>query len=176
MTYFTEDSLWMIFAGIAVEAVLGVILFRTGRGTALWAMIGVALLVVLGVAVERLIVTEKEEVEYALDDIAAALDANDLNRVLAFISPADKKSRSEAAWAMDRCEIRGTTVLGLQVIVNELFIPHTAQARFRGIIRYRDRKNEIPYNSYASDFSVSFRKEGDRWIVTGYETSQPISE
>jgi hypothetical protein len=174
MTYFTENSLWMIFVGIAVEAVLGAILFRTGRGALLWAMIGTALLVVIGVTVEKLIVTEREEVKYTLDDISSALDANDLDRVLTFISPADKKSRSDAAWALRRIEIRGTTILGLEVTVHQLTSPHTAEARFRGIIRYSDRKKEIPYESYAADFSVTFRKEGKRWIVTGYETSLPM--
>jgi hypothetical protein len=174
MSYFTENSLWMIFVGIAVEAVLGAILFRTGRGAALWAMIGVALLVVVGVTVEKLIVTEKEEVENTVDAIASALKANDLDRVLTFISPADTKSRSDAAWAMNRCEILGTTVLGLEVTVNQLASPHTAQARFRGIIRCHDRKGEIPHESYASEFTVSLRKEGNRWIVTGYETADPV--
>ncbi|MBN2579813.1 MAG: hypothetical protein JXB10_12570 [Pirellulales bacterium] len=174
MSYFTENSMWMIFLGIAVEAVLGAILFRTGRGSLLWAMIGAAVLVAAGVTAEKLIVTEKEEVERTLDDIAAALEDNDQQRVLTYISPADKRSRSEASWAMGRCEIRGTSVLQLSVTVNKLTSPHTAEARFRGIIQYRDRKGEIPYSSYSSIFNVSFRKEDGRWIVTGYETSQPV--
>jgi flagellar motor component MotA len=173
MTYFTEDSMWMIFLGVAVIAVLGAVLFRTGRGYALWAMIGVAVLVVVGVTVEKLIVTEKEEVENTLDDIAAAMEANDLQKLLTYIAPSDKTSRIQATWAMDRCEIRSASILQLDVTVNRLTSPHTAQARFVGIIRYHDRKGQSPYGTHKSTFTVSFEKQGGRWIVTGYKTDLP---
>jgi hypothetical protein len=74
---------------------------------------------------------------------------------------------------MNRCEIRGATILQLDVTVNRLTSPHTAQAQFVGIIRYRDRKGESPYGTHRSPFTVHFQKEGDRWIVTGYEANVP---
>jgi hypothetical protein len=174
MHYFTEDSTWMIFLGIAVEAVLGVILLRTGRGVLLWAMLGVALLVIIGVGIEKLIVTENEEVATTLDDIAAALKANDLPKALTYISPSDQKSRADASYALNRCEITATWIHNLQITINPLRRPHTAATQFRGIINFIDRKGESPYQTYIADFTVDFRKEGDRWIVTGYTTSQPV--
>jgi hypothetical protein len=165
MTYFTENSLWMIFVGIAVEAVLGVILFRTGRGKTLWAMIAVAVLLIVGVTVEKLIVTEKEEVENTLDGIMAALEANDLDRVLGYIAPEARSTQERARWAMDHVIVESATMYRLDITVNRLTSPHTAHAEFFGHIAYRGRKAEIPSGNYGSPFYVDFRKEGNRWLV-----------
>jgi hypothetical protein len=165
MSYFTEDPLWMIFLGVAVEAVLAVILFRTGRGYVLWMMIGVALLAVLGLIVEKLIVTEREEVEATLDDIAAALEANDLDRVLSYLAPEARHSRERARWALGRVIVKSANIYRLKITVNKLDHPHTAKAEFLGYIAYRDRKGEIPYENYGSNFTVDLRKEDGRWVV-----------
>ena len=87
MTLLFENPLRIIFIGIVIEAVLGIVLLRTGRGAMLWAMLGVLALTLAGVAVERLVVTEKERVEMTLDGITSALEANDLTRVLSYIAP-----------------------------------------------------------------------------------------
>ncbi len=80
MTLLFENPLRIIFIGIVIEAVLGIVLLRTGRGALLWAMLGVLALTLAGVVVERLVVTEKERVEMTLDGITSALEANDLKR------------------------------------------------------------------------------------------------
>ena len=59
-------------------------------------MIGV-LVVTLGlVVVERLVVTEREEVAQALDAVAVALTTNDLPRVLTFVSQSAPQTRAAA--------------------------------------------------------------------------------
>jgi ketosteroid isomerase-like protein len=168
MHYFTEDPLWMIFLGVVVEAVLGVILFSTGRGWVLWAMIGVALLVLLGLGVEMLIVTDREEVERTIDEVIAALEANDVEGVLRHLAPEARRSRRRAQWALGRVEVQKAVVYNLEITVNRLESPPTARARFFGHIAYRDRKGESPYSNYGTKFFVDFRKEGDRWVVTGH--------
>jgi len=168
MHYFTEDPLWMIFLGIVVEAVLGVVLFQTRRGVVLWAMIGVALLVLLGLGVEKLIVTEREKVERTIDEITEALEANDLEGVLRYLAPEARQSRISAQWALGRVEVYEANVNSLEVTVNQLESPPTARAELSGRLHYHDREDQSPYTNYPLRFTVDFRKEGDRWLVTGH--------
>jgi len=174
MTILFENPLRIIFIGIVIEAVLGIVLFRTGRGALLWAMLGVLALTLLGVAVERLVVTEKERVEMTLDGITSALEANDLKRVLSFIAPGAVATRSRAAWAMGRIEVQSARFYRLEIIINRLTSPMTAKAAFFGYISYRDRQGESPYNNYGSRFVVDLRKQGDVWVVTGHVEEQEM--
>ena len=147
-----ENPLRIIFIGAVVEALLGIALFRTGRGPLLWAMIGTLALTVLGVVVERLVVTERERIEMTLDGITSALEANDLGRVLSYIAPTAVKTRNRAAWALGRIEFQSARVYRLDITINPLTTPITAKASFFGYIAYRDRQGEIPYGNYGSKF------------------------
>ena len=63
----------ILCTGIILEIVLGLILLRTGRG---WAMIGMGLVAVatlLGIGVERLIVTDTKRVKATLENARAAV-------------------------------------------------------------------------------------------------------
>jgi len=168
MTTLFENPWWIIFFGIILEAVLGIILFRTGRGALLWAMFGLFAFVILGVLVERIVVTEREQVEMTLDGITSALEANDINRLLSLVSSEAVQTRQRAAWAMGRIEVQSARIYKLEITVNQLTSPHTAKASFFGHISYRDRQGEIPYNNYGSNFVVDLRKENDIWVVTGH--------
>jgi hypothetical protein len=172
MTILFENPWWIIFAGVVIEAVLGIVLFRTGRGILLWAMLGVLALTLLGVLIERLVVTDRERVEMTLDGITAALEANDLNRVLSYVSPDATQTRRRAAWALGIIEVQSARFYGLEITINRLTSPPTAKASFLGHIAYRDRKGEFPYNNYASRFVVDLRKQGEVWIVTGHVEQQ----
>ena len=75
------DSPWpAILFGIIGEAVLAVMLLRSGRGVLLGAMAGVLALSLAGVGVERLVVTDNKLIAAVIYDAAAALEANDLPR------------------------------------------------------------------------------------------------
>jgi hypothetical protein len=172
MTFLFENPWWIIFAGVIIEAVLGIVMFRSGRGALLWVMLGVLALTLLGVLIERLVVTDRERVEMTLDGITAALEANDLNRVLSYVAPEATQTRSRATWALGRIEVQSAGFYRLNITINRLTSPPTAKAAFFGHIAYRDRQGEIPYNNYGSRFVVDLRKEGDRWIVTGHVEEQ----
>ena len=169
ITTLVENPVPIIFIGIVAEAVLGVVLLQTGRGVLLLAMLGVLLLVLGGVALEWLVVTEVERVEASLDGVAAALEANDSNAVVSYISPAASGTRSRAQWALSEYEVTDTTIRNLEISVNRLTSPPTAEARFDGVISLAARKGAmLPYNNYPAQFTVKFRLEGDRWLITGH--------
>ena len=65
MTWFTENPLPLVLIGVIVEALLVVVLMRTGRRTVLWGMVLLAVGVAGAVVLERSIVTPREEVKLA---------------------------------------------------------------------------------------------------------------
>ena len=72
MTWLVEDPTPTLVAAALIEAVLVLALVKTGRGVLLWAVGGVALLAVALLALEWLVVTDKEKVEETLSGAARA--------------------------------------------------------------------------------------------------------
>ena len=169
MTVLVEDPMPIIFIGIVVEAILAACLIGTRRGVLLAPMAGVLVLVLLGVVVERIVVTEVERVEAVLDGVAAALKANDLDRVQQYLSRSAVQSRHRAQWALGRVEILKAKISNLEITVNDLTSPPTAKAKFSGMASFNDRKGEWPYHShYCPSIVVELRLEGDRWMITDH--------
>ena len=96
MYYLIEDPTLIIFLGIVIEAALGIALVRTGRGVLLWIMLGVLVVCLTGVIGQRFIITERKCVVQTLDGVAAALEANDVDKVWTYLTPDAEFSRSEA--------------------------------------------------------------------------------
>lgn len=169
MTLLLENPLPIVFVGIALEAVLGVVFVNTRRGLVVLAMIGVLLLVLGGVALEWAIVTPKEEVEATLDGVADTLEANDLSRLLSdYIHPDAGVTRSRAAFALGLVEVSRAKMNSLEVTVNKLTSPPSAEARFRGVVYFRSKVEQIPYDYYTAEFTVELRQQGDRWLITNH--------
>ncbi len=165
---FLESPWPILLIGIAVEAVLAILLLRTGQGRLLLAMLGVGLLVLLGLVVEHFVVTDRKTITNALDSAAAAVAANDLNRLLEHISPTAQPLRADIRAAFGRIEFRAARISGLEITINRLTSPPTAKARFRAIGSGRDRRGEFPHESFVEAVTVTLRKEGGRWLVAEY--------
>jgi hypothetical protein len=169
--FFVENPLRILFVGVVVEAVLAMVLLRTGRGKLLWAMIGVACLFGVLLAVERLVVTDREAVERTLDNAVNAARRNDISGLLACIDPSAERPRRLSTWVLNTYEVEEGHIMDVQITVNHLTSPPTARAAFSAVgrARARDRRNELPYRGTAQRVNVSLQKTGDRWLVTDYE-------
>ena len=164
-----EDPTPVIFFGILVEAVLGVILLRTGRGVLLGAMAGVLLLVLAGVGLEWLVVTEPERVEATIEGAAAALAANDEQGVKKHIDPSATKTRNLVSWGFRQVAFTDAKVTDLKITVNKLTSPPTAEAHLTGIVWFQGRQADITRNSYPLDPVIKLRLGPQGWLITGYE-------
>ena len=169
MTWLLENPLPVVFAGIVVEAILGVMLLRTGRGMLLGVMAGVLLLVLAGVGLEWLVVTDTERIEATLKETAAALEANDLQRVQATCCESAVHTRSEAARALNWVRFTGVKITDLQVKINRLTSPPTAKAQFIARVSAVDRKGVFANGTQIIGFTLDLRQQGDRWLISGHE-------
>ncbi|MBX9788934.1 MAG: hypothetical protein K2Y37_08450 [Pirellulales bacterium] len=168
MSALVENPLFWIAVTVLFEALLAIALVRTGRGVLLAAMVGVLLVGAAGLLLERFVVTEREEIEAAFDDIADALARDDLNGVLARLAPEAAILRTEASSRMPRVVINSAKVRDLRVSINARANPLTARADFKAIIDARDKQGEVPYEHFIRQFSVGLRRDGDRWLLTDY--------
>lgn len=173
MTWLVESPWPSLTLGAAAVFVLTVLLVQTGRAIYLGA-IGAAAALTLGMLlIERMVVTQTEEVEDALAGIAAALEANDVDAVMASIAP-DCPRRGEISSTLPRFAIREAHVGGdLEVRFNQLASPPAATTYFTGRIVASDRRGEVPYEQLIRRFKVSLRKQGGRWLVANYSDSDP---
>ena len=162
MTIFLESPWPILLIGIAAEAVLAVLLLRTGQGRWLWAMIGAGLLVLAGLLVEHFVVTDRKAIINTLDTAAAAVEANDLHRLLDCVSPSAAEIRSGAPREFTRFEFRQVHIHGLEITINRLTSPPTATVAFQAVGNARDRRGEYPYSGFAEAVSVTLRQEQGR--------------
>ncbi len=170
MTILLETPWPAILAGIIAEAILGVILVRTGRGVVLVAMGGVLVLVLALVGLEWLVVTERERVEAVIDTGRAALEANDPDAVFACLAPQAESTERLIRWAMQRVEFTRVRITQLEIgQINELTSPPSVRARLAGIVEFRDRLGQYPYNRHPIDFELTLRRYDGRWLIADHE-------
>jgi len=176
MTFLLESPWPVLFVGIAVEAGLAIALLRTGQGKLLWWMLAAGVLTLAGFGIERLVVTEREAITNTLDTAAEAVEDNDLERLLSCISPSAHGPRDASRWVLDRFDVEKAIIRNLEIDINRLTSPSTANAHFQAIGNGRDRKGEIPYRTYGERVIVKLRLEGDRWLVTGYSIEHVLPQ
>ncbi len=176
MTWLVESPWPAITIGVVLEIALAIALVRTGRGVLLVAM-GLVLLATIGaLALEWVVVTETEEVADALGAVEVALEANDPPRVLALFSRSSPR-RAEVESALGRFLVRDVRIGGdLELVINHLTSPPSAQAYFTGRIEAHDTRREIPYENMLRKFKVTLRREGDRWLIYDYAVEGEFTE
>jgi hypothetical protein len=165
------ESPWPILTvGLVVELLLAVALFRTGKGKRLWAMGGVAVLVLLGVLLERNTVTDTKRVRQTLEAAAAGLEANDKDRVKACIasSPDGDPARGEVDWALGVAVFQRVSLGNLDVTFNYQASPPTALAKLVVYVRGKARGadfSDLGEIEKPVNMTIKLRKQSDRWLV-----------
>lgn len=172
MTWLIESPWPSLMLGVGLEVILAIALVRTGRGAIMVAMAVVLALTVGMLVLERLVVTQTEEVEDALDGVAGSLGSNDAGTVLAGFSPQSPR-RAEVKSALASVTINSARVAGdLEIRFNDLTSPPSAVAYFTGIVDAKDNRGAIPYEHMMRKFKVTLRKEGDRWLIYDYAEAE----
>ena len=160
-----DSPIPVIVFGVVAEAILAIILVRTGRGVVLYLMGGVLALVIIGLVIEHLVMTDNKRIAATLDRACSAVAANDLNRLLAEIVPSAEQTRDYARMALERATFSEAGVHNLHIEINQLTSPPTARVRMTGSATFQDRHGEFPYNHYIAEIVVELERHGDRWLI-----------
>jgi hypothetical protein len=176
MTIFLESPWPAIGIGVFLEAVLVLLLLRSGRGILLAAMAGVAILTLGGVLLDWAVVTDREQVAATIQGGKMAVEANDLDRVFTYISPAAETVRTEARAVHRLGEFSDIRIHGLDIQVNRQVDPPTATAHFTAIANIKDRRAGLFDGTGLSGVHLQFHLESGRWLVTDFKVERLETE
>lgn len=172
MTWLVEDAWTILWLGVAVQAILAVILVQTRRGVTLVAMMLVLLVTAALLAFEWLIVTDVEKIKSVLDEAAAALEGDDLAELVRHIatSPAGMALRRELEARLERVKVTVAKIASTpQVTINEFVVPRAATATFLGRVAGNDRTSLAEDVQHVGRYSISLIQQDNEWKVSGYE-------
>ncbi len=174
MSWLLEDPTLALSAAIVIEVVLSIALVRTGRGAIAIAML-VVFLAALGVlALEWFVITDREQVYARLESLADAALDGDADAVVGHIAPESPSIRDEARRIMERFEIVELRIASPEIEVAGPADARSATANFVLHVTSRDRRAEYPSRPTLGRLRVMFRRDGERWLVTGYEETDLI--
>ncbi|MBX3424086.1 MAG: hypothetical protein KF688_00275 [Pirellulales bacterium] len=167
-----------IWLGGAVLATLAGIVFLARRNLAsLATLAGVVLLTLLAAAVERLIVTPREQVEGAVAAALGAIQANDLPAVLALIDPAATAVQADASAAMPQIDVQRAGIEGrLEIEFAPGGEPARATAKFRGLLIGNARRGGATVG-FRDQVEIDWVRRGEAWLIDDYrvfDNGRPI--
>lgn len=168
MAWLFEDPSTVLMAGTLILILLGVVLYQTGQARVLLAMAGVLVVMLVCVAIEIGVVTDREEVENTLYATADLIEANDVGGVLAHVAPEAGQMRSAVEANLSRWKITEARITDLSIEVDPNAVPPTAQVELAGRLNVDDPQNQSPYRNVWRRFTIQLRREGDTWQMVSY--------
>ena len=172
MTWFVESPWPAVVIGLTAEAILAVLLVRTRRGNIVGGMIAVATATVGLVAVERLVVTDNEEIEQLFGELTRAFKANDEQRLLDLFTT-DSPRANELRNILPHVRVRHAKIDDLDIQVNQSSVPTSATATITERVEARDDRESASYEHITRKLKVTLHKEGGHWLVYNYSETEP---
>ncbi len=174
MTWLLESPWPALTTGVVLELILAIVLVRSGRGIVLVAMVVVLILTSGLVVLERLVVTEREEIENALSRAETTLEWNDPSAVLALFTP-NSPRRTEVANVLGRFRVRDAHIgRDLEIEPAAATDPPSVRASFTGRVVGSDTRGEVPYETVIRKFTVTLHRVGDQWLIHDYQMTEPF--
>ncbi|MCH2182906.1 MAG: hypothetical protein MK108_12955 [Mariniblastus sp.] len=147
-------SRWKLFIGFAALALV--------------AMVG-------AIVAEQMIVTDREQLRQDVFDLAAAVQSNDVQGVVRFVSPQSPHTIRRVQAEMPDYDFRKCRVIGFNTI--ELPEGSTTRATVDFVVGFDvDATRTLDYNgSGTRRVTLTFEKQGDSWKITNYQHDHPQS-
>jgi hypothetical protein len=175
MMWLMESPLAILGVGVAVLAVLFVALQQTGKKGILLAMLITTLLFAGLLVLERSVVTDRESVEATLQEIAGALETNDIDLVVSHISESAPEITSDAKRYLRMGTIQEVKIKKIHSV--ELRMenpPPVASVDFNVLIVAEDRSGALGTRRVPKRLKVVFCQEGGAWRVSKYKMEEVI--
>ena len=174
MIWLSEKPLVIVLMGVTTAIVLGGLWMQTGRKSALYALL-CSLVATAGLLVlERLIVTDREQIDTILHQAARDVERNDLEALFRYTHSRAESIRRQARAELPRYVFEQVSIKSnLEINVRTDRDPPTARARFNAVVTLSEREGLIHHRRIPRFVIVVFEKEGDEWRVVGYEHDEP---
>ena len=175
MTWILENSVPAIIIGGLTAAMLGGGWLQTGRKWLLYLMIAAIVLTFGAVILERVVVTDREQVTATLHEIAAAFERNDIDAALQYTYSGAPEVRSQATGELGRYEFTAVDIKrNLEIEVFPKANPPRAVAEFNVTVQLTVRNTLYTNRRIPRWVQVIFYQEADgAWRVGGYQHDEP---
>lgn len=110
MDWLFESPVTIVLLGVAALGVLSTVWVQTGKSAVLAVMAAVFVALIVGLAVERFVETDREKLERTIRQIARDVRANDRPRLYKHIDPAATELRARAQAEIPNYEFSDCTV------------------------------------------------------------------
>lgn len=170
---FFEDSLRILGYGLFLAVPLYVMAFHF-QDRRLWIGCGViTATIVAALLVEWYVVTPREEVQQTIRDLADLVEQNDVEGLLANISPSQPEVRRRAEYEMPRYDFSVCNVVTFHGIQWDREQPDQATADF--MVRFNVSMQGYSGGGFR-DVILKFQKESDdQWRIVDYSHFDPLN-
>lgn len=167
MNELMEQPFWIIAVGIITVLILGSGLLKTGQSSLLYALI-VAVLAFGGLlATERLVETDREQIQKMIRQVARHVEREEIDAVLEWIHSKAEATRAGAQSVIPRYEFAVARVTKFRELkVNS---PTTATAEFTVRLEGRTAGGSEPNTPAILIVVVDLKKEGELWKVFSFK-------
>lgn len=171
MNTILENAIGVAVFGLLLAAAVGYAAVQLGQRNLLIAAAGIAALTMSLSVVSHLIQTPREQLIEAIEAVADAVRANDIDLALSFVHPSAKSIQQRARTEMSSYTFLEAKVTSIRSIdINQNSKPATATTEF--IARIKVRGDQRMYGMEGSTIrllKVYWLRSGDRWLVNDYE-------
>lgn len=169
-TILFEKPLLIGVLGVITAIVLGFLWLQTGRRQVLYLLIAALVFMVLGMGIARYVVTEREAIDVALHEAAAAVERNDLPALMNLIHPAAQAVRDQAQAELPRYDFHEVKIKSnLEVTFDKPVEPTEAVAKFNVLVVGSQRSGLIKHRRVPRYCIVTFRKFENSWRLFAYQ-------
>lgn len=166
MSTLLEDPLPALVCGGFVELFLLVALWRTGRGVILGWMAGVGLLTGGMVLLERLVVTDREQILESVETLRAAVEKGDIDTALDQIAGEAGNVRQVLSSTLRRYRFSNVRIFQQDITFNRDSKPDGAKVLVSGMVTLCEGSNKTPIGQFGGSANLHFRRADGRWILT----------
>ncbi len=173
-----EQSLPIIIIAVIGGAILAGTMLQTGKQLFLYLLIGWIAVCSLLLALEYVVVTEGERIEAVVYEIAAALEANDVEGVTSCVSDSVPSLKTQAERQMNLVEIETVKVKqNLEVTINHGSTPPIGVAKVNVKMTGHLKNNDVMDGQFATFLVLTFQQDPDgQWRVISYQFFDPRGE
>jgi hypothetical protein len=174
MSWIVEQPIVILFVGAFLVAASGAIWVQTRDRRALIAVGSVVVLTGLWLLVERLVMTDVEQVKQTIRLIASEIENNNVEAVVNHISAENPSLRDEIRKTLSLVTVKKVSVKrNLKATVTRRAAFTSAEARFNAVATVEGRSGLVGTHVVPRFLVVRLRKEGQQWRVRSYEMSDP---
>ena len=169
LEWFTESAFFPSCIGILLTITFVGFAMASGEMLMMKIGLGIALLTALLITTEILIVTDREQVENSLYDMAGSMRENDFDGVYKYLDSPELVSRAKAHLRDATCHSCNITA------INEVSVDDdgtSATADFAAYARASNTRHPSPI-PVQQRIKLFFKKRGDDWKVSDFELSNP---